>query len=124
MSIYSELILDHYQNPRNYGKVIKPTFSSKASNPLCGDQIEINAKIAQGRIKEIKFHGRGCAISTAAASMLTEYLKGKSKKELKKLNKKTILKMLGIKLGVNRIKCALLPLEALKKLLILMKKDD
>jgi len=116
MNIYSELILDHYQNPRNYGKISKPTFSSKVSNPLCGDEIELTVKIKDKKVAEIKFQGKGCAISKASASMLTEYLKEKPEVELKKIDKDFIIKMLGIELGVNRIKCALLPLEAIKKL--------
>jgi nitrogen fixation NifU-like protein len=73
-------------------------------------------KINGSKISEITFKGKGCAISMASASMMTEYLKGKNKEELKKIDKKFIIKMLGIDLGVNRIKCALLPLEALNKL--------
>ncbi len=116
MSIYSELILDHYQHPRNFGKVVHPSQKAFVSNPLCGDEIEMTIKIIKGKIAEIKFQGRGCAISLASASMVTEFLKGKPKEQLKKIDKEHIIKMLGIELGVNRIKCALLPLEALKKL--------
>lgn len=116
MSIYSELILDHYQNPRNFGKVGRPTYVSKVSNPLCGDEIELTIKVENGRVSDIKFQGKGCAVSRASSSMLTQYLKGKQEVELKKIDKDFIIKMLGIELGVNRIKCALLPLEALKKI--------
>lgn len=118
MSIYSELILDHYQNPRNFGKVINSTAHSHVLNPLCGDEIDLTVKIDKNKISEVKFTGKGCAVSIASASMLTEYIKGKSKDELQKIDKKIIIKMLGIELGVNRIKCALLPLEALKKIKI------
>ena len=118
MSIYSEMILDHYQSPHNYGVVENATAKVKVNNPLCGDKIEMTAKLKDGQIEEIKFHGEGCAISKAASSMLTDYAKGKNKDQLQKLDKDFIIKMLGIELGVNRIKCALLPLEALKKLLI------
>lgn len=119
MSIYSELILDHYQHPRNFGSLNQPSFISKASNSLCGDEIELFLMIKKDKIKDIKFKAKGCAISIASASMLTEYLKGKRKIELKKIDKKFIIKMIGIELGVNRIKCALLPLEALNKILYL-----
>lgn len=115
MSIYSELILDHYQNPRNFGKINKHTCYIKVTNPLCGDEIDLSIKISNHKVSEVKFHGKGCAVSLASASMLTEKIKGMSEVELKKINKETIIKMLGIKLGVNRIKCALLPLEALTK---------
>jgi nitrogen fixation NifU-like protein len=71
----------------------------------------------KNKIKEIKFQGEGCVISTASASMLTDYVKGRSKQELKKLDSKFIIKMLGIDLGMTRIKCAVLPLEALQKML-------
>ncbi len=116
MSIYSEIILDHYQNPRNFGKLNRPTNKSKVSNPLCGDEIEMSVVVKNNMIKEVKFKGQGCAISLASSSMLTEYLKGKYVVQLKKIDKDFIIKMLGIELGVNRIKCALLPLEALKNL--------
>lgn len=116
MSLYSELILDHYQNPRNFGKVMNPTAYSHVSNSLCGDKIDLTIKIIKNKIIEVKFIGKGCAVSIASSSMLTEYLKGKGKVELKKVDKKFIIEMLGIELGVNRIKCALLPLEAINKL--------
>ncbi|KKQ24249.1 MAG: Nitrogen fixation protein NifU [Candidatus Roizmanbacteria bacterium GW2011_GWC2_37_13] len=116
MSIYSELILDHYQHPRNFGKIDRPTKTAKVSNPLCGDEVELCVKIAKGKVVEAKFKGKGCAISIASSSMLTQYIKNKSELELKNLDKEFMIKMLGIELGVNRIKCALLPLEALKKL--------
>jgi len=121
MSIYSELILDHYQNPRNYGKVNNPTNIIEVSNPLCGDKIKMAIIMKNYKVIEIKFEGIGCAISKASSSMLTEYLKGKAKDELQKLDKDFMIKMLGIDLGINRIKCALLPLEALKKLLVINK---
>ena len=117
MSIYSELILDHYQNPRNRGKIKNPTGSVFVSNPLCGDKIEMTIKKEDDKIVDVKFEGVGCAISTASASMLTEYAKGRSELDLKKLDQNFMIKLLGIKLGVNRIKCAMLSLEALNKLL-------
>jgi nitrogen fixation NifU-like protein len=70
--IYRELILDHYRNPRNKGKIENANVSIQDSNPLCGDEIQIQLKIDDGIIKDIKFDGRGCAISQASASMLTE----------------------------------------------------
>ncbi len=118
MSIYSELILDNYENPRNVGVVKKPSKRVSVSNPLCGDAISMSVRIKKGRVAEIKFEGTGCAISQASSSMLTEYVKGKEIVLLKNLDKKFIIMMLGVELGVNRLKCALLPLEALKKLLV------
>lgn len=115
MSLYTEIILDHYQNPRNFGQLKKFTHQGQGSNPLCGDRISIQALVKDKKIIDIKFLGSGCAISLASASMLTEYVRGKTKKELKKIDKNFIIKMLSINLGVNRIKCALLPLEVFQK---------
>ena len=117
MNLYQDIILDHYHHPHNKGKISHPDKSVLTNNPLCGDKIEMNVIYDKGRVKEIKFSGEGCVISQASASMLTDFAKNKSKQELKKLDAKFIIKMLGIDLGVNRIKCAVLPLEALQKLL-------
>lgn len=117
MNIYSELILDHYQNPRNFGKLKKPTKKTVIFNPSCGDRIELDIILAKNKIKDIKFRAQGCAISQASASMLTDTIKGKAKEDLQKLDKDFIITMLGVDLGPNRIKCALLPLEALQRLL-------
>ncbi len=117
MNIYQDLILDHYHHPHNQGKINKPDQSVTVNNPLCGDKIEMMVNFEKNKIKEIKFQGEGCVISNASVSMLTDYVKGKSKQELKKLDSKFIMKMLGIDLGINRIKCAVLPLEALHKLI-------
>ena len=118
MNIYQDIILDHYHHPHNQGKINKPDQLAIVNNPLCGDKIEMTVNFEKNKIKEIKFQREGCVISNASASMLTDYVKGKSKQELKKLDSKFIIKMLGIDLGINRIKCALLPLEALRKLLV------
>ncbi len=117
MNIYQDLILDHYHHPHNKGKIDKPDRTAKVNNPLCGDKIEIMVNFGKNKISEIKFQGEGCVISNASASLLTDYAKDKSKQELKKLDSKFIINMLGIDLGVNRIKCAVLPLEALQKTL-------
>jgi nitrogen fixation NifU-like protein len=118
MSIYQEMILDHYHNPRNFGKMEHPSHSISVSNPLCGDKIEMAVKEIHGVVEDIKYSGEGCAISMASASMLTEYVKGKEVNELKKLTPEIIISMLGIELSPNRLKCALLSLEALKKVLL------
>ena len=117
MSIYQEIILDHYKNPRNFGNIRNPSKKTNVSNPLCGDKIEMDVLYKDKKVGEIMFSGQGCAISQASASLITEYVKGKTKEELKKLDKDFMIKMLGVELGVNRIKCALLSLEALHKLL-------
>lgn len=118
MNIYHDIILDHYHHPHNQGKLNKPDRSVTVNNPLCGDNIEMMVNFEKNKVKEIKFQGEGCVISNASVSMLTDYVKGKSKQELKKLDSKFIIKMLGIDLGINRIKCAVLPLEALRKLIV------
>lgn len=114
--IYKELILDYYRNPRNFGKLESFDISSHDTNPLCGDEISIQIKVGDGnRIEQIKFSGKGCAISLASASMLTEMAKGRELGWVKALSKEDILKMLGNPdLGPSRIKCALLGMKVLK----------
>ena len=112
--IYQETILDHYRNPRNFGSVKNANVSFKDSNPSCGDSIEITLLVKEGKIEDVKFSGKGCAISQASASMLTEFLKGKKVVEVKNLKKENILEMLGIPLSGIRLKCALLSLKVIK----------
>jgi nitrogen fixation NifU-like protein len=113
--IYREIILDHYRNPRNKGKLPQADVSTHDSNPLCGDEIDIHLKVEQGKIKDIKFEGRGCAISQASASMLTEMVLDKPLTAVKDLAKDDILENIGLmNLGPARIKCALLSLKVLK----------
>lgn len=114
MSIYQEIILDHYRHPRNFGIMQNPTNSCHLDNPLCGDDITIEIKLENDIVKTINFHGEGCAIAMASASMLTEKAKGKNIKTLKSWDKSIILNDLGIDLSANRLKCALLPLEVLQ----------
>lgn len=113
--IYREIILDHYRNPRNKGKLSNADVSIHDSNPLCGDEIDIHLKVEKDKIKEIKFEGRGCAISQASASMLTEMVMDKPLTVVKDLTKKDVLENIGLmNLGPARIKCALLSLKVLK----------
>lgn len=113
--IYREIILDYYRNPRNFGKMEKPDVAIKDSNPLCGDEIEMQLKFEDGKVVDVKFTGKGCAISQASASLLTEMVMGKSLDEVRKINKNDILESLGLTtLGPARIKCALLSLKTLK----------
>lgn len=116
MSIYQDIILDHYKYPRNFG-TLENASTISLYNPLCGDQIRLDVLIKDNKIEDVRFSGKGCAISQASASMLTEKIKGKTKKELINLDKDFIIRMLGVELSPNRIKCALLSLEALKKIL-------
>jgi len=113
-SMYADIILDYYRNPRNYGIIEKPDAAARDVNPLCGDEVEIQLKINDKKIKDIKFAGHGCAISQASASMLTELVMGKTLEEVKKLGREDILDMLGIELSHVRIKCAMLGLKVLK----------
>jgi nitrogen fixation NifU-like protein len=113
--MYREVILDHYKNPRNKGTLDPHDFSYEDENPLCGDKLRIDVRLdEQQRIKEVAFSGRGCAISQASASMLTEAILGKTVDEVKQMTKEDILDMLGIELGPVRLKCALLSLKVLK----------
>ncbi|MGB7639550.1 MAG: SUF system NifU family Fe-S cluster assembly protein [Nitrososphaeraceae archaeon] len=113
--IYREIILDHYRNPRNKGKLSNADVSIHDSNPLCGDEIDIHLKIEEEKVKDIKFEGRGCAISQASASMLTEMIMDKPLTTVKDLTKEDILENIGLmNLGPARIKCALLSLKVLK----------
>jgi nitrogen fixation NifU-like protein len=113
--IYREIILDHYRNPRNKGRISDADASFHDSNPLCGDEIDIHLKVEDDVVKDIKFEGRGCAISQASASMLTEMVMNKSLTSVKELGKDDILENIGLmNLGPARIKCALLSLKVLK----------
>ncbi len=112
--MYKEQILDHSKHPRNRGTLADATNSYEDLNPLCGDKVRIDLKIENGVVTNVGFTGRGCAISQASASMLTEEIKGKSLEEIKHIDKEHVLDMLGIPLGPSRIKCALLPLKVLK----------
>ena len=113
--IYRETILDHYRNPRNKGRMVNPHVSIHDSNPLCGDEIDIHLKVEVNIIKDIKFEGRGCAISQASASMLTEMVINKPLVSVTNLSKGDIFENMGLRnLGPARVKCALLSLKVMK----------
>lgn len=109
-----EILLDHYNNPRNFGHLENPDIVYEDGNPSCGDQIRIEIKLEDNRISDIKFTGRGCTISQASASILTEVVKGKTLDEVKNFGKEDMLKALGIPISPIRLKCALLALKVLK----------
>ncbi len=113
-SLYRDEIMDHYKCPRNRGVLTPADISYQDSNPVCGDVIRIDLNVKDNVVQEIRFSGKGCAISLAAASMLTEMVEGKNLDEIKKLGKEEILKTLGLELGPVRLKCALLCLKVLK----------
>lgn len=112
--LYREVILDHYQHPHNHGTLPDPDITFEDSNPLCGDKIRVDLKVENNIVKEVRFSGKGCAISQAAASMLTDELIGKSLDDIKKIDKDFIFEMLGIPLSPSRVKCALLSLKVVK----------
>jgi nitrogen fixation NifU-like protein len=112
---YKENILDHYRNPRNTGVLEAPTHSHEENNPFCGDVIRIDLHVNdQNIIDQVAFKGKGCAISQASASMLTEMLMNKTVEEAKAISKEDILDALGIEIGPVRMKCALLSLKVFK----------
>src|SRR5437868_12097228 len=113
-SIYKEEILDHYKNPRNYGTLEDPDIHVEANNPLCGDRLSMDLKVKDGVVQDVAFSGRGCAISQASASMLTEEMVGKPLEELASTTRQDILDNLGIEISYGRIKCALLSLGLLR----------
>jgi len=116
--IYHEMIVDYSRNPINYGKIEDHDVTFHDSNPLCGDSIDIDMKIDNENITDIKFHGKGCAICMACSSVLTEIAKGKTIDEVRNISKNDVLGELGLEhLQAVRIKCALLSLKVLKSAL-------
>ena len=116
--IYHEMIVDYSRNPINYGEIENHDVTFHDSNPLCGDSIDIDMKIDDNKVTDIKFHGKGCAICMACTSVLTEITKGKSLDDVRKIEKHDILGELGLDhLQAVRIKCALLSLKVLKSAL-------
>ena len=113
--IYRENIIDHFKNPRNYGEIVEAEIKHSELNSICGDMIRLFVKLKEGKVEDVKFKGNGCAISMAATSMMTEVLKKKTLDEIKNLKNEDIFEMLGIKLGVVRMKCGLLCLNTLMK---------
>jgi len=113
--IYREHIMDHYKNPRNQGILKDADAKHTEHNPVCGDVITITVAIKNDEIKDLRFQGRGCAISQAATSMLTEELKGKPLKNALDFSQQHIVEMLGIPIGPVRTKCAVLGMIAVKE---------
>jgi nitrogen fixation NifU-like protein len=113
--LYREQILEHYKRPHNFGRLDDYDLDFEDSNPFCGDEQHVFIKLdGDGRVSEVTFEGKGCAISTAATSMLTEELEGMSREELIRLPKEFVLDLLGIDISATRIKCALLGLKVVK----------
>jgi len=114
-ALYSDILLDHFRHPRNYGSLDAPDISNEQFNPLCGDRIRLELKLEQSKVSEARFKGDGCAISTAAASLLTEMVLGKDLEELTSMPDAQLISALESNIQPARLQCALLPLEALRE---------
>ena len=112
--LYREQILEHYKRPHNWGELEEYDLEFEDFNPSCGDQLKVQLKIDDGVISRIGFSGHGCAISQASASLVSDEVIGMSVDELVKLDRQTILDLLGIEISATRIKCALLSLKVLR----------
>src|SRR4029079_19496237 len=112
--LYRDYILEHYRRPHNFGVLEAPTAKFEGSNPLCGDRITMMLGIADGKVAEVAFTGRGCAISQASASLLTDEVKGKPVEEFANLPSQDLLDLIGIEISPARLKCALLSLDTLE----------
>ncbi len=117
MNLYQDEILDHYKHPHNKKRLSDVTDSVEAVNPLCGDKLGLDVKILDGVICEAGYWGEGCAISQASMSMLSDELIGMKVVDLEGITQETILEMLGVSVGPSRLKCALLPLTLVQKIL-------
>lgn len=113
-SIYREIILEHYKNPKNRGTLDPHDYSYEDVNPLCGDEVRIDVRVEGDRISEVKFSGRGCAVSQASASILTEMVEGQTLDAVKAIGKDELFDEIGIPISPARVKCALLGLKVLK----------
>ncbi|HWO48103.1 MAG TPA: SUF system NifU family Fe-S cluster assembly protein [Solirubrobacterales bacterium] len=113
--LYRDQILEHYKRPHNFGRIEDADLEFEDTNPFCGDEQHVTIKLdASDRVAEIAFEGKGCAISTAATSLLTDELVGKSRDELLQLPKEFVLELLGIDISATRMKCAMLGLKVVK----------
>jgi len=120
LDMYQERIMDHYENPYHRGTLEAPTLECHNHNPLCGDEVCIQAHLdGEGRVSEAYFEGEGCVISLAAASLLMEAVEGKSLAAVKSMTRQDMLDLLGIRLTTMRVKCAMLPLRTLEKAIYL-----
>jgi nitrogen fixation protein NifU and related proteins len=116
--LYRDYILEHYRHPHNFGVLEAPTASYEGSNPLCGDRITMMLGIQDGVVRDVAFTGRGCAISQASASLLTDEIKGKPVAEVEKMTPEDVLDLIGIDISPARLKCALLSLDTLAHALV------
>ena len=113
--LYRDQILEHYKRPHNFGRPDSFDLDYEDNNPFCGDEQHVYIELDdEDRVRAVSFEGKGCAISTAATSMLTEELVGKTREELLRLDKDSVLDLLGIEISATRMKCALLGLKVVK----------
>jgi nitrogen fixation NifU-like protein len=113
--LYRDQILEHYKRPHNFGRLEHPDLEFEDTNPFCGDEQHLTIRLdPDGRVAEVAFDGKGCAISTAATSLLTDELAGMSREEILRLPKDFVLELLGIDISATRMKCALLGLKVAK----------
>ena len=115
--MYRQRIIELYKNPMNFGKLSNPTFSKKMVNSLCGDEMNLSIKVIDGYITDARFEGKGCAISMASASLITEMVRGMKPEKVLSLTREDVVDALNIPVSAARIKCALLPLETIKQAL-------
>ncbi len=113
-ALYRDWILEHYKNPRNFGTLEPHDLSFHDHNPLCGDELGVHLRVEDGRIADLRFHGQGCAISQAAASIASEELIGMDLQEVAELPASWVIELLGIDISPTRRKCALLSLKVLR----------
>ncbi|MGE0207108.1 MAG: iron-sulfur cluster assembly scaffold protein [Candidatus Babeliales bacterium] len=115
LNLYREILMDHYRHPRNKGRLSEPSFSSAEHNPSCGDSVLFDGKVVDDVLTQVSFEGKGCVISQATASLLTQTVQGKKLEEILGLDKEAVLALVGMDLGPTRLGCALLPLQALQQ---------
>jgi nitrogen fixation NifU-like protein len=113
-ALYSETLLDHFRHPRNYGDLSVADVSYESFNPVCGDRIRLALKLNERVVQDVRFKGDGCAISTAAASLLTELILGRDVEEISRITDDRLIDALESDIKPARRQCALLPLEALR----------
>jgi nitrogen fixation NifU-like protein len=115
--LYRDYILEHYRRPHNFGVLESPSASFEGANPLCGDRITMQLTVADDVVTAVGFTGRGCAISQASASLLTDEIKGKPLASVVDFGADDLLELLGIEISPARLKCAMLSFESLQHLL-------
>ncbi len=114
-ALYREEILEHYKRPHNWGPMEHPDREFEDTNPLCGDELKVMLKVSDdGIVEDVRFDGHGCAISQAAASMISDEVKGMALDDLARMDREAVLELLGIQISATRMKCALLSLKVLK----------